>query len=175
MDHLSAQTHQEKQYDWVLGTGPGGTGSMIFDLGSGTDGANFSVPTAALTSFTFNFSNGDTIGLGGLNSIIVATNQWTAANGYLNTVAQLSDNLLPLPNYSFQFAPYSISSPNPNGSTAVDQGATGTLQNFGVWRQNPNPVALVPAPAGAWLVAPGLLLLGLFGFERRRRVVQTSA
>ena len=153
------------QYDWVQGAGPGGTGSMIFDLGSGTNGANFSVPTASLIGFTFQFAGGGTVNLSNLNSINVATNMWTASSGYLTTVAQLSKTGAS-PLFTFQYQPYLIASPNPNGSTAVETTPV-ILQNFGYWKLDPaTPPSPVPLPAAFWLLGAGLT--GLFGAARKK-------
>ena len=153
------------QYDWVQGAGPGGTGSMIFDLGSGTNGANFSIPKASLIGFTFQFTGGGTVNLASLNSINVATNMWTASSGYLTTVAQLSKTGAS-PLFTFQYQPYLIASPNPNGSTAVETSPV-ILQNFGYWKLDPaTPPSPVPLPAAFWLMGAGLT--GLVGAARKK-------
>ncbi|MDE2081243.1 MAG: PEP-CTERM sorting domain-containing protein [Burkholderiales bacterium] len=156
------------KYDWVQGAGPGGSGSMTFNIGSSTNGSAFSAGTAALQAFSFTFSNGDMISLSGLNSINVNAG-WSAAGGYLTTVAQLSKTGLPLPTYTFQYAAYSLSSPNPNGSTAVDLGSTGTLQNFGVWKESAAGVSTVPLPSTAGLFGLGLAGVLWLGQRRRQR------
>ena len=155
------------EYDWLAGPSSSGIGSMIFDLGSGTNGANFSVPKASLTSFNFKFSNGDTVTLSGLNAMNVTTNFWTAANGYLTTTATLSKTTLP--RYSFAYVPYSISSPNPNGSTATDQDSVPVLQNFGVWKQNSAATSAVPILPALPLLLSGCGVVGYFGHRNGRR------
>lgn len=165
---LGATSHADAAlvgYDWV---GTGGTGSMIFDLGSATDGADFSIPKAALVGFDFTFGNGDQIMLSGLNAISVTGNLWSAAGGFLTTVAQLSETALPLPNYTFQIVPYLVASPDPTGSTAVDQGSTGTQQNFGYWKlSSALPLPPSPVPAAVWMMGTGLI--GLLCAKRRKR------
>lgn len=151
-------------YQWVAGPGSTGTGTMVFDLGSGTDGANFSVPQSSLVSFSFIFADGSSVSLANLNSISVATGNWSAVGGYLTTTAQLSDTIVP--RYTFQIVPYSLASPNPNGSTAVALDTAPVQQNFGVWRLDPTSVSAVPLPAAAWLFGAGAVALSAFGRRR---------
>jgi hypothetical protein len=152
------------EYTWVDQTSTGNSGEMTFTLPATAPNAPNDFSGATLTSFVFDFSNGSvaTLGTSGLAVTSLSAAGWSAgtngttSSGYLTSVAEITNSgtAFTPPTFTFQFQEYA------GQSTGIDAALSGTLADYGVWKE---VIPSVPLPSSWPLIVAGLGALGAAG------------
>jgi hypothetical protein len=161
------------EYTWVDQSSTGNSGEMTFTLPATAPNAPNDFSGATLTSFVFDFSNGTvaTLGTSGLAVTSLSAAGWSAgtngttSSGYLTSVAEITNSGTSFtpPTFTFQFQEYA------GQSTGIDAAVSGTLADYGVWKE---VIPSVPLPSSWPLIVAGLGALG--AASRRNRLIRSK-